>query len=70
MLFTCLLTLEFFREFDLVVVSGEVTLKLEGMVPEKVDNIKLDIPENEPHLISKSNSELKLSLSPLLYQFG
>ena len=70
MLFTCLLTLEFFREFDLVVVSGGVTLKLEGMVPEKVDNIKLDIPENEPHLISKSNSELKLSLSPLLYFQG
>lgn len=70
MLFTSLLSLEFLCEYDLVVVSGGITLKLKGAVPEKIDNVALDILENEPYLVSKTNSDLKLSLSPLLYFQG
>lgn len=70
MLFISLLTLEFLSEYDLVVVSAGITLKLKGTVPEKVDDVTFDILENEPHLVSKINPELKLSLSPLLYFQG
>ena len=67
MIFASITALQFFAEFNLVVFSDGDLFRINGTKPEKIANVDLEMPENEPCLVSKKPPYMALSLSPLIY---
>ena len=60
----------FLAEFDLLVRRGEDGFRLNGLLPEKMEKVDPDLPENQPCLVSQGFKEFSFSFTDSSFSGG